>query len=243
MAPCILRLAATDANSRPRFIPATSKVSVVTYTPAHGVTTSTPHTPQRSSARNSRWLRRRSIQRTADRTGSGRRRSVALNTPVPRSARRKSAEITTAGSMLNTTDTTATSAGSNPRSHAQRYGNQFLADGRCGGQRHRYILGPQTRGLPNRLTIRSPAPPVWLLAATTNNLGMTQLIVLAVALQGGGEPADLSFLAYLDVWLIGGLVLLAVVVVVGKWLYGRFRRRPDDDMYYDERYDDYDYEC
>ena len=72
---------------------------------------------------------------------------------------------------------------------------------------------------------------------------MMQLIVLAVALQSGGESADLSFLAYLDIWIIGGLVMLAVVVVVGKWIYGKLRRRPDDDPYYDERYDGYDYEC
>lgn len=69
------------------------------------------------------------------------------------------------------------------------------------------------------------------------------LIVLAVALQAGGGSPDLSFLAYLDIWIIGGLVLLAVVVVTGKWLYGRLRRRDDDDRYYDERYDGYDYEC
>ena len=70
---------------------------------------------------------------------------------------------------------------------------------------------------------------------------MNALIVLAVALQAGGESADLSFLAYLDIWIIGGLVMLAVVVVVGKWLYGKLRRRPDDDdLYYDERYDDYE---
>ena len=72
---------------------------------------------------------------------------------------------------------------------------------------------------------------------------MMPLIVLAVSLQGGGEAADLSFLAYLDIWIIGGLVILAVVVVVGKWIYGKIRRRPDDDHYYDERYDDYDDEC
>ena len=72
---------------------------------------------------------------------------------------------------------------------------------------------------------------------------MIPLIVLAIAMQGGGGSADLSFLAYLDIWIIGGLVMLAVVVVVGKWLYSKFRRRPDDDdLYYDERYD-YDYEC
>ena len=72
---------------------------------------------------------------------------------------------------------------------------------------------------------------------------MIPFILLAVALQTGGESADLSFLAYLDVWIIGGLVMLAVVVVVGKWLYGKLRRRPDDDPYYDDRYDEYDYEC
>ncbi len=72
---------------------------------------------------------------------------------------------------------------------------------------------------------------------------MNALIVLAVALQAGGGSTDLSFLAYLDIWIIGGLVLLAVVVVTGKWLYGRLRRRDDDDRHYDERYDGYDYEC
>ena len=72
---------------------------------------------------------------------------------------------------------------------------------------------------------------------------MIPFILLAVALQTGGESADLSFLAYLDIWIIGGLVMLAVVVVVGKWLYGKLRRRPDDDPYYDDRYDEYDYEC
>ena len=72
---------------------------------------------------------------------------------------------------------------------------------------------------------------------------MSPSILLAAVLQAGGESADLSFLAYLDVWIIGGLVMLAVVVVVGKWLYGKFRRRPDDDLYYDERYDGYEDEC
>ena len=82
---------------------------------------------------------------------------------------------------------------------------------------------------------------MWLSATTTKDLSMNALIVLAVALQAGGESADLSFLAYLDIWIIGGLVMLAVVVVVGKWLYGKLRRRPDDDdLYYDERYDDYE---
>ena len=72
---------------------------------------------------------------------------------------------------------------------------------------------------------------------------MIPSILLAVARQAGGESADLSFLAYLDIWIIGGLVMLAVVVVVGKWLYGKLRRRPDDDPYYADRYDGYDYEC
>ena len=72
---------------------------------------------------------------------------------------------------------------------------------------------------------------------------MSPFILLVIALQSEGGSADLSFLAYLDIWIIGGLVMLAVVVVVGKWLYGKLRRRRDDDLYYDERYDEYDYEC
>lgn len=72
---------------------------------------------------------------------------------------------------------------------------------------------------------------------------MNSFILLVVAMQSGGGSTDLSFLAYLDIWIIGGLVMLAVVVVVGKWIYGKFRRRPDDDLYYDERYDEYDHEC
>ena len=64
--------------------------------------------------------------------------------------------------------------------------------------------------------------------------------ILSLAAQAGDEPADLSFLAYLDVWIIGGLVLLAVVVVVGKWIWGQWRRRnePDEPGYYDG-YDPY----
>ena len=67
---------------------------------------------------------------------------------------------------------------------------------------------------------------------------MNPFIILSVLPQTGSEPANLSFLAYLDVWLISGLVLLAVVVVVGKWLWGKLRRRPDDDdgYYHDEDY-------
>ena len=62
--------------------------------------------------------------------------------------------------------------------------------------------------------------------------------LLSLALQNDGEPANLTFLAYLDVWLIGGLVLLAVVVVTGKWIWGRLRRPPEDTYVY---YDDDDY--
>ncbi|MXZ92125.1 MAG: hypothetical protein F4W95_06975 [Chloroflexi bacterium] len=64
--------------------------------------------------------------------------------------------------------------------------------------------------------------------------------ILSLAGQAGNDPADLSFLAYLDVWIIGGLVLLAVVVVVGKWLWGQWRRRneADEQGYYDG-YDPY----
>ena len=70
--------------------------------------------------------------------------------------------------------------------------------------------------------------------------------VLSMSLQNQVEPTNLSFLAYLDIWLIGGLVLLAVVVVTGKWIWGRLRRPPDeiDEHYYyedDEHYPDDDY--
>ena len=69
---------------------------------------------------------------------------------------------------------------------------------------------------------------------------MNPLGILSLAGQAGNEPADLSFLAYLDVWIIGGLVLLAVVVVVGKWIWGQWRRRneADETGYYDG-YDPY----
>lgn len=61
---------------------------------------------------------------------------------------------------------------------------------------------------------------------------------LSILLQAGGEPADLTFLAYLDIWIISGLVLLAVVVVLGKLIWGRLRRRDDEeyDWYYDDDY-------
>ena len=69
---------------------------------------------------------------------------------------------------------------------------------------------------------------------------MAPLSILSLAWQAGNEPADLSFLAYLDVWIIGGLVLLAVVVVVGKWIWGRWRRRNEADDYgYYDGYDPY----
>ena len=60
----------------------------------------------------------------------------------------------------------------------------------------------------------------------------------SVILQAGGKPADLSWLAYLDIWIIGGLVLLAVVVVLGKLVWGRLRRRDEEehDWYYEDEY-------
>ena len=62
---------------------------------------------------------------------------------------------------------------------------------------------------------------------------------LFVAIQSvAGQAADLTFLAYLDIWIISGLVLLAVVVVVGKLVWGKLRRRDDEefDWYYDDDY-------
>ena len=70
-------------------------------------------------------------------------------------------------------------------------------------------------------------------------VSMNPVTFLSVAAQNGGEPADLSFLAYLDVWIIGGLVMLAVVVVVGKLIWSRLTRRDDDDLYYDYYDDEY----
>ncbi len=70
--------------------------------------------------------------------------------------------------------------------------------------------------------------------------------ILSLAAQTAGLPADLTFLAYLDIWIISGLVLLAVVVVLGKLVWGKLRRRDDEeyDWYYDDEYvldDDDDY--
>ncbi|MYC35195.1 MAG: hypothetical protein F4X64_18770 [Chloroflexi bacterium] len=62
--------------------------------------------------------------------------------------------------------------------------------------------------------------------------------ILSVATQTAGQPADLTFLAYLDIWIISGLVLLAVVVVVGKLVWGKLRRRDDEEYDYDWYYDD-----
>ena len=62
---------------------------------------------------------------------------------------------------------------------------------------------------------------------------------LIIALQNGNGSGDLTFLAYLDTWIIGGLVLLAVVVVTAKWLWGRFHRNDDPYEYtYDDDYPD-----
>ena len=63
--------------------------------------------------------------------------------------------------------------------------------------------------------------------------------ILFVAIQSVAvQAADLTFLAYLDIWIISGLVLLAVVVVVGKLIWGKLRRRDDEefDWYYDDDY-------
>ena len=70
-------------------------------------------------------------------------------------------------------------------------------------------------------------------------------VQLSIALQNQDGSGDLSFFAYLDTWIIGGLVLLAVVVVTLKWIWGRIHRSDDhsrDDDYYtdDDDYDDDD---
>ena len=62
--------------------------------------------------------------------------------------------------------------------------------------------------------------------------------ILSVALQTAAQSADLTFLAYLDIWIISGLVLLAVVVVVGKLVWGKLRRQDDNAEEYDWYYDD-----
>ncbi len=67
---------------------------------------------------------------------------------------------------------------------------------------------------------------------------MNPPVILSVATQAAGQPADLTFLAYLDIWIISGLVLLAVVVVVGKLIWGKLRRRDEEEYDYDWYYDD-----
>lgn len=49
-------------------------------------------------------------------------------------------------------------------------------------------------------------------------------LLLSLAGQESGAASNLSFLAYLDVWLIGGLGLLAVAAVAAKWLWRRWRQ-------------------
>ena len=49
-------------------------------------------------------------------------------------------------------------------------------------------------------------------------------LLLSSAGQESGAASNLSFLAYLDVWLIGGLGLLAVAAVAAKWLWRRWRQ-------------------
>ena len=49
-------------------------------------------------------------------------------------------------------------------------------------------------------------------------------LLLSLAGQENGAASNLSFLAYLDVWLIGGLGLLAVAAVAAKWLWRRWRQ-------------------
>ncbi len=69
---------------------------------------------------------------------------------------------------------------------------------------------------------------------------MNPSVIWSVGLQAGEGAGDLSFLAYLDVWIISGLVLLAVAVVVGKWIWGWWRRRNEVDEYgYYDGYDPY----
>ena len=63
--------------------------------------------------------------------------------------------------------------------------------------------------------------------------------ILSVATQTAGQPADLTFLAYLDIWIISGLVLLAVVVVLGKLAWGKLRRRDEEEYDYDWYDDEY----
>lgn len=62
--------------------------------------------------------------------------------------------------------------------------------------------------------------------------------ILSVVTQAAAQPADLTFLAYLDIWIISGLVLLAVVVVLGKLVWSKLRRRNDEEYDYDWYYDD-----
>lgn len=68
---------------------------------------------------------------------------------------------------------------------------------------------------------------------------MNPLSILSIATQTAGGAANLTFLAYLDIWIISGLVLLAVVVVLGKLVWGKLRRRDEEEYDYDWYDDDY----
>ena len=67
---------------------------------------------------------------------------------------------------------------------------------------------------------------------------MNLFSILAIPAQTGTKPADLTWLAYIDIWIISALVLLAVVVVVGKFIWGRLHRRDEEeyDWYCDDDY-------
>ena len=68
---------------------------------------------------------------------------------------------------------------------------------------------------------------------------MNPINILSIPAQTGTQPADLTWLAYIDIWIISGLVLLAVVVVLGKLIWSRLHRRDEED--YEWYYEDDEY--